>query len=69
LVVEKTSSLTYNIAGNFKVILAIILSVLIFKNEVKLINFVACLLPIIGAFLYNYQKVEQKKEKDISKVV
>lgn len=34
-VIQKTSSLTYTVAGNFKVAFSIIVSVIIFRNEVR----------------------------------
>jgi hypothetical protein len=33
-VIQKTSALTFTVSGNFKVVLSIVISVLIFKNQV-----------------------------------
>lgn len=56
LVIANTSALTSNIAGNFKVILSIILSVLIFKNKISFINGVGIAAAIGGVAYYNYVK-------------
>lgn len=57
--VKYTSALTYNVAGNFKVVLSIVVSVAIFKNQIKTINAVGCGIAILGTFFYNYVRTQQ----------
>jgi len=72
LVIAHTSALTFNIAGNFKVIFSIVISVLIFKNKISIVNGLGCAIAIVGVIYYNQIKMELSKpalevKKDTSK--
>jgi len=53
LAIKNSSPLTFTVAGNFKVVLSITISVLIFKNPVTILNGVGCGIAIIGVMWYN----------------
>lgn len=57
LVVKYTSPLTYNVAGNFKIILSISISVLIFRNKIGFVNMLGCAVAIIGVWMYNTHRM------------
>jgi len=58
--ISHTSSLTFNVAGNFKAVINIVVSVLIFRNQITLWNGVGCSITIAGVALYSYlQHLEQ----------
>jgi solute carrier family 35 protein E3 len=72
LVVKHTSALTYNVAGNFKIILSIAVSVLIFRNPIGLINILGCAIAIVGVWMYNthrmhVNRLEQEGKKSQEK--
>ena len=56
LVIAHTSALTYNVAGNFKVVFSILFSVWIFGNKVSFLNGVGCAIAIVGVAYYNSLK-------------
>jgi len=53
-VIVYTSPLTYNIAGNFKVIFSITISVWIFGNKITALNAFGCIIAISGVAYYNW---------------
>eukprot|EP01097_Dermamoeba_algensis_P006080 TRINITY_DN3834_c0_g1_i2.p1 TRINITY_DN3834_c0_g1~~TRINITY_DN3834_c0_g1_i2.p1 ORF type:complete len:249 (-),score=50.24 TRINITY_DN3834_c0_g1_i2:189-935(-) len=57
--IANTSPLTFTIAGNFKVILSIVFSVMIFKNEITLLNACGCAVALFGVAWYNQIKYEE----------
>jgi len=61
-VIKFTSPLTYTVAGNFKVVLSITISVLIFKNEVTIMNGLGCAVAIIGVMWYNHIRYQANKQ-------
>jgi len=61
LVVKYTSPLTYNVAGNFKIILSITISVLIFKNKIGFVNMLGCGIAIVGVWMYNTHRMNVNK--------
>jgi len=61
LVIYYSSALTYNIAGNFKVIFSIIISVLVFKNRITPLNAGGCAVAIIGVGYYNWIKLPKNQ--------
>jgi len=54
LVIGATSALSFNIAGNFKVILSIIFSVLIFHTSISFLNGLGITIALAGVAYYNY---------------
>lgn len=63
--IKSTSPLTFTVFGNLKVVVVIIISVLIFQNEINIMNGVGCLVAIVGIIWYNaieYQLKEAKKK-------
>ncbi|KAL0478095.1 UDP-galactose transporter [Acrasis kona] len=61
IVVNNTSPLTLNVAGNLKVIITVGLSVLLFNSPVSFLNILGCLVAVVGVTLYNYFKVNDVK--------
>jgi drug/metabolite transporter (DMT)-like permease len=51
-VIQKTSPLAYAVAGNFKVVLSIVVSVLIFRNAMTPLNALGCAITIAGVAWY-----------------
>jgi len=66
LVIKHTSPLTYTVAGNFKVVVSIVISVLVFKNQITIWNGVGCVTTIIGVMWYHkirYDEHQSTKSK------
>jgi solute carrier family 35 protein E3 len=61
LVVKHTSPLTYNVAGNFKIILSILFSVAIFRNKISPVNLIGCAIAIVGVWVYNNHRMSVNK--------
>jgi len=62
--IKSTSPLTFTVFGNLKVVAVIIISVMIFKNEITKWNGIGCFIAIAGIIWYNsieYQTKEAKK--------
>jgi len=53
LVIKHTSPLTYTVAGNLKVVFSIVISVLIFQNQITLWNGIGCVTTLLGVMWYN----------------
>jgi len=67
--IKSTSPLTFTVFGNLKVVVVIIISVLIFRNEVTVMNGFGCVIAIVGIIWYNsieYQIKEEKKRKTLA---
>eukprot|EP00741_Cyanophora_paradoxa_P017372 tig00020964_g16781.t2 len=52
MAIKVTSSLSFNVAGNFKAVLAIVISVAIFRNQITILNAFGCLMAIGGVAWY-----------------
>mmetsp|Transcript_10480 Transcript_10480/g.17132 ORF Transcript_10480/g.17132 Transcript_10480/m.17132 type:complete len:350 (-) Transcript_10480:446-1495(-) len=64
LAIQSTSSLTFNVAGNLKSVIAIVISVLVFKNEIGPLNALGCIVALAGVGWYGVIKHEiSEKEK------
>lgn len=61
--IKSTSPLTFTVFGNLKVVLVIVISVLIFKNEIGVMNGVGCFVAIVGIIWYNSIEYQIKEEK------
>jgi solute carrier family 35 protein E1 len=59
LVVRYTSPLASNVAGNFKVVLSIFFSVLLFGTVLTPLNAFGCVVALVGVGAYNYFKFQE----------
>jgi len=66
LVIKHTSPLTYTVAGNFKIVLSISISVLIFRNTITILNGVGCLIAVAGVWWYNNIRQQEKLKEKLS---
>ncbi len=62
-VVERSSVITLSISGIVKEILMIAVSVLYFKDQLSLINYVGLFTSISGIIFYNWYKISRSKKK------
>lgn len=53
-VIHATTAVTFNVAGNMKVAVAIVISWLIFKNPISFSNAIGCSVTLIGCTFYGY---------------
>ncbi|WCJ44634.1 golgi nucleotide sugar transporter 5 [Euphorbia peplus] len=53
-VIHSTTAVTFNVAGNLKVAVAVLVSWLIFKNPIALLNAVGCGITLLGCTFYGY---------------
>jgi drug/metabolite transporter (DMT)-like permease len=53
-IIGYTSPLTFNVCGNLKVALSILVSVLIFRNQISFLNAFGCIGAILGCFWYSH---------------
>jgi len=65
LVIGTTSAVTFNIAGNAKIAIAILLSWLIFRNPMNAMNVLGCAITICGCTYYGYvrQRLSEAEKK------
>jgi len=61
-VIQKTSALTFTVAGNFKLVISVSFSVMIFKNTITFLNAVGCATAIVGVAWYNQLRYNINKE-------
>ncbi|KAK9167597.1 hypothetical protein Scep_002788 [Stephania cephalantha] len=53
-VIHSTTAVTFNVAGNLKVAVAVLVSWLIFRNPIPAMNAVGCAVTLIGCTFYGY---------------
>ncbi|KAE9595912.1 hypothetical protein Lal_00030908 [Lupinus albus] len=53
-VIHSTTAVTFNVAGNLKVAVAVLVSWLIFKNPISYLNGVGCAVTLVGCTFYGY---------------
>ncbi|KAK9713885.1 hypothetical protein RND81_06G057200 [Saponaria officinalis] len=53
-VIHSTTAVTFNVAGNLKVAVAVLVSWLIFKNPISSLNALGCGITLIGCTFYGY---------------
>ncbi|KAF5746843.1 UDP-galactose transporter 1 [Tripterygium wilfordii] len=53
-VIHSTTAVTFNVAGNLKVAVAVLVSWLIFRNPISGMNAVGCAITLIGCTFYGY---------------
>eukprot|EP00741_Cyanophora_paradoxa_P015836 tig00020904_g15288.t2 len=58
LAIQNTSSLTFNVSGNLKSVIAIILSVVVFRNEIGPLNAFGCFIALAGVIWYGLLRHE-----------
>jgi solute carrier family 35 protein E3 len=68
LLINNTSALTYTVSGNVKIVINIVLSVIIFQNEVSWINGLGCFLTIVGAIWYSSLRHEINEKQKMKKL-
>jgi len=66
-VIHSTTAVTFNVAGNMKVAVAIMVSWLIFRNPISLLNAVGCAITLLGCTFYGY--VRHKLSQDVGKSI
>ncbi|GAA0162440.1 secondary carrier transporter [Lithospermum erythrorhizon] len=61
-VIHSTTAVTFNVAGNLKVAVAILVSWLIFHNPISAMNALGCAVTLVGCTLYGFvrQKLAQQ---------
>lgn len=53
-VIHATTAVTFNVAGNMKVAVAIVISWLIFQNPISFMNAIGCSVTLVGCTFYGY---------------
>ncbi|XP_058787650.1 UDP-galactose transporter 1-like [Vicia villosa] len=53
-VIHSTTAVTFNVAGNLKVAVAVLVSWLIFRNPISYFNAVGCAVTLVGCTFYGY---------------
>ncbi|BBG95641.1 EamA-like transporter family protein [Prunus dulcis] len=53
-VIHSTTAVTFNVAGNLKVAVAVLVSWMIFKNPIPALNAVGCGITLVGCTFYGY---------------
>ncbi|KAM4069883.1 hypothetical protein ACB094_12G123600 [Castanea mollissima] len=53
-VIHSTTAVTFNVAGNLKVAVAVLISWLIFRNPISGLNAVGCAVTLVGCTFYGY---------------
>ncbi|KAF2291398.1 hypothetical protein GH714_023657 [Hevea brasiliensis] len=53
-VIHSTTAVTFNVAGNLKVAVAVMVSWLIFRNPISALNAVGCGITLVGCTFYGY---------------
>ncbi|CAJ2640205.1 unnamed protein product [Trifolium pratense] len=64
LVTKHTSALTLQVLGNAKGAVAVVISILIFRNPVSVTGMLGYSLTVIGVILYSEAKKRNKRERD-----
>ncbi|GAB4861355.1 GDP-mannose transporter gonst5 [Ancistrocladus abbreviatus] len=55
-VIHSTTAVTFNVAGNLKVAVAVLVSWIIFRNPISPLNAVGCAITVVGCTFYGYVK-------------
>lgn len=53
-VIHSTTAVTFNVAGNMKVAVAVLVSWMIFRNPISAMNAVGCAITLMGCTFYGY---------------
>nr|GMD05880.1 UDP-galactose transporter 1 [Ipomoea batatas] len=64
-VIHSTTAVTFNVAGNLKVAVAVTCSWLIFRNPISALNAIGCTVTLIGCTFYGYvrQLISQQTQE------
>ncbi|XP_059299130.1 UDP-galactose transporter 1 [Lycium ferocissimum] len=62
-VIHSTTAVTFNVAGNLKVAVAVTCSWLIFRNPISMMNAVGCLITLVGCTFYGYVRHMLSQQK------
>lgn len=67
--IHSTAAVTFNVAGNLKVAVAVAVSWLIFKNPISASNAIGCAVTLCGCTFYGYirHRLSQKPDAPVSK--
>ena len=60
LIIGKTSAVTYNVLGHFKLCIIIVLGFVVFKDPIVAKNVLGILIALIGVFWYSHIKLNSK---------
>ncbi|MCO5554957.1 hypothetical protein L7F22_008497 [Adiantum nelumboides] len=64
-VIKTTTAVTFNVAGNMKVAVAIIISWLIFRNPIPVLNALGCSITLLGCTFYGYVRHKISEEAKV----
>jgi drug/metabolite transporter (DMT)-like permease len=64
-VIHATTAVTFNVAGNMKVAVAIVISWIIFQNPISFMNAVGCSVTLIGCTFYGYVRHKLTQQASI----
>ncbi|KAJ7965578.1 UDP-galactose transporter 1 [Quillaja saponaria] len=53
-VIHSTTAVTFNVAGNLKVAVAVLISWMIFRNPISPLNAIGCAITLVGCTFYGY---------------
>lgn len=61
-VIHSTTAVTFNVAGNLKVAVAVLVSWLIFRNPISALNAIGCTITLSGCTFYGYVRHKLSKQ-------
>ncbi|CAL9115995.1 UDP-galactose transporter 1 [Musa acuminata AAA Group] len=65
-VIHSTTAVTFNVAGNLKVAVAVLVSWIIFRNPISALNAVGCAVTLSGCTFYGYVRHKLSQQPTIS---
>jgi len=69
LVIGKTSPVTYNVVGHFKLCVILVSGFVVFKDPVTSLNLLGVLLTLSGIFVYTHLKLQEQQKAQAPPVV
>uniref|UniRef100_A0A8I6XI32 Sugar phosphate transporter domain-containing protein n=2 Tax=Hordeum vulgare subsp. vulgare TaxID=112509 RepID=A0A8I6XI32_HORVV len=63
-VIHSTTVVTFNVAGNLKLAVAVLVSWLIFRNPISPMNAIGCAITLVGCTFYGYVRHLISQQKD-----
>ncbi|KAG6519732.1 UDP-galactose transporter 1-like [Zingiber officinale] len=64
-VIHSTTAVTFNVAGNLKVAVAVLVSWLIFRNPISVMNAFGCAVTLLGCTFYGYVRHKLSQQSAI----
>jgi solute carrier family 35 protein E3 len=61
-IIGNTSAMTYNVCGQLKFSLTIILGFLLFKDPINVLQFLGILMTFFGVFFYTFVKLKEDQK-------